>query len=77
MRCNKLNRGTYIETLILDGFSLMIWPSFVKFVKLSQYTVVKQMNFKFQSDEGEKLCTESLLVRNQLITSSCFELCDV
>ena len=34
------------------------------------------MNFKLESDEDE-LCTESSLICNQLITSSCFELCDV
>ena len=34
--------------------------------------VVKQMNF----NEGE-LCTGSSLLWNQLITSSCFELCDI
>ena len=37
--CNKLNKGTHIETLILNGFSLTIWP---RFVKLTWYMVVKQ-----------------------------------
>ena len=77
MHCNKLNRDAYIETLILSGVSLMMWPRLGKFVKLSWYTVVEQMNFKLESDECE-LCTESSLVWNQLIiTSSCFQLCDV
>ena len=52
MHCNKLNRGAYIETLILNGFSSTVWPRFIKFVKLSRYTVVKQMNFKLESDES-------------------------
>ena len=50
----------YIETLILNGFSLMIWPTtrFVKFVKVSWYTVVMQVSLKPGFDEGE-LRTES------------------
>ena len=60
----------------MNDFSLTIWPRFVKFVKLSRYMVFKQMNIKLESDEGE-LCAESSLIWNQLITSSCFELCDV
>ena len=38
--------------------------------------IVKQMKFNLESDEGE-LCTESSLVWNKLICSSCFELSDV
>ena len=38
--------------------------------------LVKQMKFSLESDEGE-LCTESSLVWNKLISSSCFELSDV
>ena len=54
----------------------MIWPRFIESIKLSFVkTVVKQVNLKLESDKGE-ICTE-LLVWNQLIISSCFELCDV
>ena len=65
MHCNKLNRGAYvcIVNLILNGFGFMIWPRFIKFIKLSPYMVVKQMNFKLESKDGE-LCTESSLVQN-------------
>ena len=38
--------------------------------------VAKQMKFNVESDEGE-LCTESSLVWNKLISSSCLELSDV
>ena len=51
----------------------MIFPRFIKFNKFSRYVIVKQMNLKLRSDEGG-ICTESSLVWNQLITSSCFEL---
>ena len=61
MHYNKLNRGSYIETLILNGFSVMIWPRFVIFIKLSCYTVVREIKFNLESDEGES-CTESSLV---------------
>ena len=67
-----------VISLILNGFSLMIWPRFVKFVKFSlcqsliyDSYIVKQVNLNPGSDEGE-LCTES-----SLATSSCFELRDV
>ena len=49
MHCNKLNRGAYacIENLILNGFCLTIWPRFIKFIKRSRYTIVKQMKVNY------------------------------
>ena len=46
---------------MFNGFSLTIWPRFVKFVKVSRCTVVMQVNLKPGSEEGE-LCTELSLI---------------
>ena len=42
LHCNKLNGGAYVETLIINDFSLMIWPRFIK-LSWHTYMVVKQI----------------------------------
>ena len=68
MHCNKLNRDACVETL--KYWMILVWWFSQD---SSNYQGVKQMNLKLRSDEGG-ICTESSLVWNQLITSSCFEL---